>query len=196
MSDLEIAVVVGLATLLGGVVGTAGASFVALRVEGRRQGFERAREDARREQEARNDQMLRERQLREAARLIDEELRDATEMIRNAVFQGQFWQPPRELAAAVYTRYRVVLAVDLDDAAWSNVSFAYQELNRVNWERRQRSGILEFQAGEREDLLSVGIGVVQARQALAESASPPDRDQLLSTEAHELATILFPLPDD
>lgn len=136
--------------------------------------------------------------LTRAGRLVDEELRDATEVIRNRVYQGERWQPGRRYSSAVYTEYRETLVTALEDQDWGAVSRAYQELNRVNWEDQESDTSGTPTQGmnplDQVDLLSVGIAVVEARQALAASAAPPDVASLLEGTAEEVAAVIFPSP--
>ena len=113
--DLLLALIVAVSSALGA---TGGTIFT-----------ERRRERRQRDQE--KDQ--RDRDLKEAARLVDEELRDATDLLRTAIYGSRWWPGPRQLSSDVYTRYRHILALYLDDSPSADVSHAYQELNRVNW---------------------------------------------------------------
>ena len=192
ISDQALVIIVAVATMLGAGVGGVIAGLVTLRAEKWREKRERLREE-----------QTRDRNLKEAARLVDEELRDATDLIRNAVYQGRWWAPPRKLSTDVYSRYRSVLAVSLDDAEWTDVSLAFQELNGINWGRlRMASPAAIGGVGdsmntiERADLLSVGLAVIQARQALAPLAAPPDKDSLRRDRADEIAAAVFPVPDE
>jgi len=197
-------VVPALAGAGGAVLGARLTRSATLESEAKRQDFEQQREERRERAEREKEERVQSRTLKEAARLTDEELRDATELIRDAVYQGRWWPAPRQFSAAVYTRYRPVLALALDDAAWSAVSFAFQQLNKVNWERSAGVPSLADIGGvgdpmevlERVDLLSVGLAVIQARQALAPSAAPPDKDSLLGDDADAVAAAVFPVPDD
>lgn len=193
ISDETLAIVVAVATAVGAGVGGTIAGLVQLVADRRRE-----RRELRREAQgaARN--------LKEAARLVDEELRDATDLIRGAVWQGRWWPSTRQVSAAVYTRYRSVLALALDDDPWAAVSSAFQELNRVNWDRSTGVPSIADIGGagdpmnplQRVDLLSVGIAVIGARQALAPSAAPPDKQSLLEERAEAIADSVFPVPEE
>lgn len=195
---------VAISTAIGAGVGGVIAGQVTLRAEERRQRFTREGEERREQRERERDEQRRSRDLKEAARLVDEELRDATNLIRNAVYQGRWWAPPRQLSAAVYTGYRSVLAVGVDEGTWTAVSLAYQELNRVNWERSAGVPSLADVGGvgdpfaplEREDLPSIGLAVVGARKALALLSAPPDKQSLIEQDAAEIAEAVFPLPEE
>lgn len=205
ISDLALALTVALATALGASAGGAIAGFVTLRAEERRQRFARGAEDRREERALERESGVQNRELKEAARLVDEELRAATDLIRDAVYQGRWWPSSRQLSADVYTRYRHVLAVALDDHTWSDVSHAFQELNRVNWGRSPRMPSLAdvggvgdaMEALERVDLLAAGQAVLAARRALAPKATPPDAEMLLAEGGAEaVAAAVFPVPDE
>lgn len=198
-SDLVLAAVVAGATVIGAGIGGAITGIVTLRAEDKRQRYAERLRKRQERRERRDEKQRRQRELKEAARLVDEELREATELIRDAVFQGRFWDPSRTLPAEVYRTYRNVLAVSLNDDSWTDVSLAFQEIGRVNWERHRVgsiSGDTALKPLEREDLLSVGIDVVRARKALAPHSSPPDKENLLSQDATETAVALFPLPEE
>lgn len=53
-----------------------------------------------------------------------------------------------------------------------------------------------FAPPEREDLLSVGLAVVEARKALAPLSAPPDKQSLLEQDATEITEAVFPLPEE
>jgi len=194
VSDLELAALVAIATTLGAGVGGVIAGLIALRVEQQRRKHDRQRE-----------QQVEERDLKEAARLVDEELRDAVGLIGDAIYEGRWRASQRVLSASVYTAYRSVLAISLSDAAWSDVSRAYQEFNRVNWERARAASALPgggehvpvwSDAVERADLQEVGLIAIEARVALAPFADPPDSTGLLRDGAEEVAARVFPLPEE
>jgi len=214
--DLLLALIVAVSSALGAGVGGAVTGRIALKAEDKRQAAARTSEERREkreleseqrrerreiEAERRHDQrevereaQVRDRELKEAARLVDEELRDATALLAGAIYEARWWSGGRMLSSDVYTRYRRVLALYLDDSDWSDVSRAYQELNRLNWE--SEAGQPLGTPLERIDLQSVGIAVVEARKALAPAAAPPDRASLLQQSAEEVAEAVFPLPDD
>ncbi len=201
VSELALALIVAAATAVGAGIGGAVTGAVTLKVERQRQEFLQAQAARQEERERQREEQRQAQDLKEAARLVDEELRDATELIRNAVYQGRFWAPPRRLSGDVYTRYRHVLAVNLEDEAWTHISLAVQELNRLNWEVGKRpaepNGLgPPFQPLDREDTLSIGLAIVEARKVLALVASPPDKKSLLEEEASEIAAAIFPLPDE
>jgi len=184
-------VLTAFATLCGAGVGGILAGGVTLRVDGRRHARERIRE-----------QEKQHRELRVSARLVDEELREATNLIRDAVYQGRFWPATRALSVTQYERHRAPLAAELGDLEWANVSLAYAELRRLESEAEGnqpvRYGELEpsVSALARLDIGSVGLAIVQARQALAPLANPPDHEQLLTMDSTDLFTMLFPMPDE
>jgi len=179
------------ATLCGAGVGGILASGVTLRVDGRRQARERTREKEKQH-----------RELRVSARLVDEELREATDLVSDAAYQGRFWPATRTLSVKQYESYREPLAAELGDLEWANVSLAYAELRRLESEAEGnqplRYGELEpcVSALERLDIGSVGLAIVQARQALARLANPPDREHLVTMDSTDLFTMLFPMPDE
>ena len=115
-------------------------------------------------------------------------------VLRDAIYQARWWPAPRQLSSDVYTRYRRVLAIQLADAAWSEVSLAYQELNEANWTSEPGEELANPLV--RIDLQSVGISVVRARQALASAAAPPDHVSLLQDSAEGVANALFPVPHE
>ena len=125
---------VAVATLFGAGVGGVITALVTLRAEDKRQEFAEQQRERLEKREQERDEQRRRRQLKEAARLVDEELRDATELIRDAVYQGQFWAAPREISASDYKAYRHILAVNLDDDAWTDVSLGFQQIYQVNWD--------------------------------------------------------------
>lgn len=96
--DLLLAVIVAVSSALGA---GGGAIFT-----------EQRREKRQREQE----NEVRDRNVKEAARLVDEELRDATAVLSPAIYQAQWWSGGRRLSSDVYTRYRHILALYLDEA--------------------------------------------------------------------------------
>lgn len=140
----------------GGVaVGAWITSRATVSTEKRREQRELESERRREEREREQGELVRAREMKEAARLVDEELRDATEVLRDAIYQARWWPARRQLSSGVYARYRHVLAFHLDDAAWSDVSLAYQELNKANSESEPGEALSS--PLERIDLQSLGI---------------------------------------
>lgn len=190
---------VAVATLFGAGVGGVITALVTLRAEDKRQEFAEQQRERLEKREQERDEQRRRRELKEAARLVDEELRDATELIRDAVYQGQFWAAPREISASDYKAYRHILAVNLDDDAWTDVSLGFQQIYQVNRDAHGRpenpDGTRSFGHLDRIEVLSVGIQIVSARKALAQFSSPPDKETLLSQDTTDIAAAIFPLPE-
>jgi hypothetical protein len=198
--NLMLAAIVAVATLVGAAVGGAITAVVTLRAEHKRQEFAEQQRTRQEKREQEREEQHRRRELKEAARLIDEELRDATELIRDAIYQGRFWVAPRQISASDYSAYRHVLAVNLDDHAWTDVSLAFQQIHQVNCDihgiPENSDGTRFFGPLDRIEMLSVGIQIVRARKALAQFSSPPDKDALLNQDATDMAAAIFPLPEE
>lgn len=127
------------------------------------------------------------RNLKEAARLVDLELQDAEGVIGEAIFREEWWPAAREFSADVFTQHRATLAVQLSDAEWPSVSYAYIALNELNWNRRTVNlQIANGRGGEFDEDVIYALrdwvkSAFEARKALAPYSSTSDRELLEST---------------
>jgi hypothetical protein len=74
-------------------------------------------------------------EIRRAARLIDDDIRVASDAVRYSLEHKQWWPSAQRLASAGWREYRAVLAPDLSDLHWRQVSLAVTVIDRLQWVR-------------------------------------------------------------
>jgi hypothetical protein len=124
----------GIGPVAGALIGAGG----ALLGGGLASGTQVLLEWRRAKRQTKAEQRLRHVEWRQAARLILEELRVADLLLRQAVAARRYWEPPRQLSTANWTRYSPHLAAYVTDRPsdhvfWSRVADAFNELDRLNW---------------------------------------------------------------
>jgi hypothetical protein len=72
-------------------------------------------------------------EVRRAARLIDDDKRVAADAVKYALDHKQWWPSPQRLTSVGWQEYRHVLAPDLSDLDWRQVSMAVTVIDRLQW---------------------------------------------------------------
>jgi hypothetical protein len=72
-------------------------------------------------------------EVRRAARLIDDDIRVAADAVKYALDHKQWWPSPQRLTSVGWQEYRHVLAPDLSDLDWRQVSMAVTVIDRLQW---------------------------------------------------------------
>lgn len=110
-------------------------------------------------------------EVRRAARLIDDDIRVAADAVKYALEHKQWWPSAQRLTSVGWQEYRDVLAPDLSDLDWRQVSMAVTVIDRFQWVREEA-----------------------AKEHRAEMANNPDTaERVAFATAHDM-NVLDPVP--